>query len=640
MDGLYPSPDVHAESRRRRRHAVPISRRRAVYDWTTIALLLAPSLIGIYLFGAVRIWSIGSLLLFSYTGLFLFFLRAFFDEDLRRLQIPPGGVLWLVFLLYAAGLIPVSAVPYEARIEVLKLGSYVGAYWAWTELASRHGRWRVLLGLAIFAVTLIAWYAIIQQAHGSRMVLTLERPDVYGDRASGTYICPNHFAHLMELLIPVCFALMVTRVAGVPLRLLSGYGLVLMLPVMYLTQSRSGWIGTAAGLSVTACLLSWRAGGKRFLIAMVLAPLTVAVVGVLLWMLSDMFRIRVEDALHGNIRLHIWKDTLAMIAAHPVLGWGPGSYQWVFPRFRTLSEQMLFNYAHNETLHLVADYGFVGLVLVAAFMGRGVYVLLRALRKTERDRDAVLIAALGGSMVASLLHSLFDFNFHIFSNNHMLILLAGIACACLYGSGCLKARPVSAPLGVVLYGGGAIACVLLGLASAQVLASYSLHRAGESARTKYEMPEAMRMFRRAADIDPGNWRPYLGLAHSLQSQSFWNFDPEQKKAQAQQAVAFYTNAIARNPYDLEAVFGISKAWNTLGEPERALQYLKQAAEQDREHVFYVSQYGLQLRRMGRDEEALAVFQQAAAKWTNEILSINIRTLQDRIAEKRGTSSTP
>ena len=213
--------------RRRRHHSIPISVRRTVVDWIAISLLLLPSLLGIHLFGAVRLWSIGPLMFAAALGMILFFLRPFFSADLRQVQVPPGGAYGLLGLAFTVAMVPRSSVPYEARIEVLKLASYMGAYWAWSELASHTKRWRILLGFLIFAVTLIAWYAIIQQSHGTRMVLNLERPEAYGMRASGTYFCPNHFAHLIEIVIPLCLALMLMPSGGVPLRLLACYGLIL-----------------------------------------------------------------------------------------------------------------------------------------------------------------------------------------------------------------------------------------------------------------------------------------------------------------------------------------------------------------------------------------------------------------------------
>ena len=445
MQGNEPGRGVEEAPRRRRRHAVPISVRRSVLDWVAISLLLLPSLVGIYLFGAVRLWSICPLMFASSIGMVLFFLRPFFGADLRQIQVPPGGALWLLVLAVVAVMIPRGSVPYDGRIEILKLASYIGAYWAWTELAAHYKRWRILLGILIFAVTLINWYAIIQECHGSNMVLNLERPEGYGMRASGTYFCPNHFAHLLEIVIPLCLALMLMPSAGVPLRLLSGYGLILSLPVVFLTQSRSGWIGTVAGLSTAICMIGARRGRRFFLITLIVVPLVVAATAVGLWLFSDIFRERIVQAIQGDIRLRIWPDTLMMIGQQPWLGWGAGSYQWVFPQFRTMSEQLLFNYAHNEYLHFAADYGLVGLLLFALVVIVACVRLFGAYLKVERDRDAYLIAGLFGCLAATFAHAVFDFNLHIFSNNHAIILVAGVTAACLYSSGYWKPRPLKTP---------------------------------------------------------------------------------------------------------------------------------------------------------------------------------------------------
>lgn len=624
---------LHEGVRRRRHHAAPVSGRRAAYDGACVALLLAPSLLGIFLFGAVRLWSVGPLMFLAFCGVALFFLRPFFSAELRQLQVPPGGLAGLALLAYVLLTVPRAEVPYEARIEGLKLASYVGAYWAWSELASRHRRWRFLLGALVVTVTLIAWYAVIQHARGSRMVLNLVRPESYGMRASGTYFCPNHFAHLLELVMPFSLALLLMGSARAPLRLLAGYSLLLFLPVMFLTQSRSGWIGTAAGLGVTACLGAARKGRRPFVVAVIAVPLAVAAAGGLLWAFSEVFRARVEDALAGNVRIQLWQDTLRMIRERPWLGYGGGSYQWVFPQFRSLSSQMLYNYAHNEYLHAVADYGLAGLALWAVFLGTAVVRLLKAWSAVERDRDFWLIAALMGSLAASLAHALFDFNLHIFSNNHVLVLLAGTVAACLYSTGHFQPRRLGAPAFRVVYGGAALAAAVLAALALQATASYALTLRADALRARFEMPRALALYRVARAADPGNWRAFQGAANVQQALSFWNRDPEAREAQAREAQAWYETAKRLNPYDLETLFGLSKIQNTRGQPEQALESLRQAAQHDRNHMFYVTQFGIQLRRMGRDEEALRFFREVQKTWDTELVRLNIQALETRLTRR-------
>ncbi len=154
------------------------------------------------------------------------------------------------------------------------------------------------------------------------------------------------------------------------------------------------------------------------------------------------------------------------------------------------------------------------------------------------------------------------------------------------------------------------------------------------------MDDASRLFDKSIAADAGNWRPYMSKAHVFMSQSFWNFDADEKVRQARDAVALYDNALARNPYDLEAVFGLGKAYNVLGEQEKALDCLRRAVAADPEHLFYASHLGLQLRRMGRDQEALDVFRQAAAKWNNEMVLLNIKALEEKLAAATAATNAP
>lgn len=639
MDYYRGKSEGSDNGRRRGRRIAPISTRRAACEWVAIALLLAAPAIGVYLFGAVRLWSICPLMFLSFVGAAICFARPLFVPELRKLQAPPGGWGLLLFLAYGIVMMSRSLVPYDSKIELVKIAGYVCAYWAWTDLASRQRRWRIILSVFIVAVTMIAWYAIIQHVQGSRMVLNLERPDVYGMRASGTYFCPNHFANLLELVLPVCLVLMLMPNGGFPLRLLAGYGLAVCLPVMYLTQSRSGWIGAIVGLSGAGMLVAMRRSRKAFLVMLVVLPLVMAILAGAIWWLSPMVRERISGISLSHpdaavqARFMMWKDSLPMIRANPWFGYGPGTFVWAYPPFKSRDLHFLFNYTHNEYLHTMADYGLVGFAIIAAAAAWVVIRLLVLLRRVERDRDAYLIAGFLGCLAASFAHAFFDFNFHIFSNTHFLFLIGGVVMACLYTSGELKAREVSSGRAVAFWGAGVLAALLLAVLTAQIFFSYGFHFLGERDREALRLPEAERQFRRARRIDPGNWRPYLGMGHICQTRGFWDLDPDAKRRYAALAMEWYDEALRRNPVEPEAIFGKAKVYNTLGESEKALECLREVVRQNPRHLFYVSHLGLQLRRMGRYQEALDVFRDAQTRWSTGMIRINIEFLERKLAEQ-------
>jgi putative inorganic carbon (HCO3(-)) transporter len=616
--------------RRRRRHMLPISTGQSVYEWAAIVCLLASSVGGMWLFGGVRIWLYTPLLVVTLLGVALCALRPVFFREIEGAQFPPGLWTFALFIVWAGALIFTAAVPHAARVEWIPMAVLPLVYWAWTELASHQHRWRWLLFILIMSATFMVLYALIQEARGSRLVLTMERMPGYGDRASGAYFCPNHFANLIGILFPICLALMLCRSAGSLLRMLSAYALAVMLPALYLSQSRSGWIGVMAGAAVTLCARAWRHSRRRFALMLALAPAAVAAIGFAAYAGLPLVKQRVDNALAGNMRVDLWRDTLLMIEDRPWTGFGPGSYRWVYAQYNEYMRSFLnWEYAHNEILHTVAEYGLVGLASIAAAILVALIRLLPFLQRAERERDADLIAGLLGSLAACLAHGFFDFNFHIYANNHTLMAVAGIVVAALFGSGDL--RPRALPPAVRWTGAAfAVAAALaLSFASVQSLLSDRWFRKGESARDEFSYAKAAEFYRRAIRLDPDYWRPYVGMGNLLQRQSFWSRDPETRKVQADEALRFYREAELRNPFDPDPAYGRSRLYHKQGRIEESIAELRRIVESDKRHAFYLVELGRRLTDAGRDAEALDAFERAQAIEPSEMAAWYIANLKQR-----------
>ncbi len=619
-------------STRRRRGSAALPLAQSVYDWIALALLAAAPLAGVWLFGGVRLWSVGPLLMGVLLSGVLYLLRPLVFRQPWSVRSPPGILLFLAFLLYAAMTLTWAAVPYDARLELLKAVSCVVALWVWTGLAGYAGRWRWLLAAVLLAITMMAWYAIIQEAHGSRGVLNLVRPQSYGMRASGAYFCPNHFANLLAILVPMALALVATPAAGVPLRLFAGYSALLALPPLYLTQSRSGWLGLLAGIIVTLCVLSLRRGVRRFLTMLVVAPLGAAAAGLMAWALSPMVQERVADAMQGNVRLALWRDTLAMVAERVWLGFGLASYRWVYPHFRHhLTQYLDPQFAHNDYLQLVAECGVVGAVLL---LGAVLVLLVRLLLQVTRadsDRGSCLIAGLLGSAAAAGVHACFDYTFHIYGNVQVLILLAGVTTAVLYNGGHLAPREIEGPRRWLAAGVAVVLLVLLGL-SGRAVASYGYVLKGDVDRAVLDADPARAAYETARRIEPANWQAHLGLGHLLGVLAHWNRDAESKQVQAAEAMSAYQRVRELNPWDTESLFGMSRLHNTLGQTEQALAVLEELVQKVPFHRDFLVELGLQQRAMGRYADALRTFERARQVEGSEMIDLNLQILRQRLAQ--------
>jgi O-antigen ligase/Flp pilus assembly protein TadD len=605
-----------------------------------MCLLMTPALAGPVIFGAVRIWSIVPLLVLFLAGAAWTALR--FATGSRRLPdalvIPPGGLWWGPLLAYLAVRIPFSVSPQTAVFEWSILFSYAAAYWLWAQPEVTWHSWKRMMAVVMVLLSLIALYALVEYFRALQDPLrqtpiqVLWREGKYELRVSGTYICPNHFAALIE--IGICFstAILFLPGAGAILRLLAGYGLLLFLPAMLLTQSRSGWLGSIAGLSTVGLLLLWRKNRKLFFLGLFAIPVLTAAVGVGIWFLSPMVQERVADALSGNIRTHIWADTWDLIRDKPWVGFGGGSFRYVFPRYITKVFANYLRYAHNDYLHFAAEYGVVGFFLMAAFALTALVGFLKLAFSAKRATSSVLAIGAVGAVAANLVHAVFDYNLQYFSNNHVLFLLAGVTVGLAARSGesvpAVRSARRAHRAGA---GAAALLCLLAIAVSSAIWLSDFWGRRGRDRIRRFDYDAGERIYRRALAVDPLNWNVYTALGDAYRQRARWDRDPAYRVQYGEQALRHYEKALELNPYDVKPRYGMAEIDQVLGRDEEALAILEHIVRDVPGFAFYHVQLGLHLRTMGRTREALERFQKAQALEPEaQVIRMNVELLKKKL----------
>jgi len=639
LHSAFPKRDTSVDSaRRRKRCAVPLTLRRAVYEWVGIFLLLFGAIGAQFVFGAVRNWSSGLMMVPVFAGILLYFIRPFWDRNLLVVKLPPSGLLFLLFPLYTLLLYPFAVVPHEVKMELLKITSYLGAYWAWTEWASRYKRWRIILGAVILLGTLAALYAVIQHANGSTMVLNMERHEEYGMRASGLFMAPAHFGAYLGTMICLAWCLVFLPAAGPLLRFLSAYGLVLFYPVLALTGSRSGWVGGMVGTLVVLGLLAWRKSVRLALSVFIGLPILSVALFATLWLTVPPLQQQITDALsrqHSVVfRLRAWSDTLNMIEDKPLFGHGPGHYRWAYAPYKTWTTHQWLMQAHNEYLHVTAEYGVVGLALLIAAFGTLIVKLLLLYGRLERDKDAYLVAGFLGALAAAMAHGMTDFNLHVFVLCHLLVLLGGVAIGALHASGLLPEKTVSFKTWCFIGGAGALFSIIAAAFSLQVGLSDAWRRLAEERIKQVNLLKpnpysaARAYLNRAITLDPGYAYPYLHLGNIARKEAFWLRDPALRTEKANEALAYYEKAHQRNPLDADVLFGLGASWFILDDEDKGLQYIERAHRQWPTHSYYLFQAGQQLRQRGRYADALRYFRKAReVDASDPAIETNIRMLE-------------
>ena len=621
---------------------------KRIYDGVTLLLLMWPATAGMWLLGSTRTWGYAPGLAISFLGSLLAFARPLVFRDVPRGSAPPGFWIFAALTAYVVLGVSGASVPYAARWEALRWVCLLAAVWAWTQVAGFARRWKWLLFILLLSLAFESLYALIQEVNGSTRVLWAPRPEQYGARASGTYLCPNHFGNVLAMLFPMAVLLLFSAEVGFSLRLMAFYFLAVSAPVLVWTQSRSAWGGLLVGLCTTGLLLALRRGRAWFLAALVALPLLAAAAGWMAWKTLPQVNSRIQEVLEkregaAGVRIPMWKDMPAMIRDRPIAGFGGGSFVWAYPPYqRHVNLHLTWDFLHNEFLQMQVEYGAIGLgLLMAGLLWGGLGVAGAILRARSRV-SALLLAGAAGGLAASLVHALFDFNFHIFPNPHVLVWMGGVA----WGVWQLQekgAEPVAgrrrwfrwagAGLGVLACGAGAWLALSGGI-------SYAWNLKGELARERMDWEAAARDYDKAIRWDAGNAQPHLGLGKMKSAQALWYRDPDPEaeragKAQlAAEAKASLLRARELNPLDMAVAFALARVYNALGDPEAALEECRRAAAFQHKHVFYREQVGLQLRRMGRDREALDVFRKNVDDGVaGEVSVLNVGLLERKFAKE-------
>ncbi len=551
-------------------------------------MLLAALVLGPLLTGSVRSQDFSFIQFLIGGGVILWVARIWMDRGHRLLWVPMCWVV-LLFAGYAIYQLTGADVPMLARRELGRVMAYGAVFFLVLNLVRTEDRWRGMIYTLSGLGVLLSFYAIFQFATGHNQVWMFVRPEGYAGRGSGTYICPNHLAGFLAMVVPMTAALVLGGRTSIVTKVVLGYCVVMMLAGLGVSISRGGWIAAGAGLFTLVLIHAWL--GHRSWRAWLFL---VAAVGLLVVLLGQSMTIRkraeklTTGLVFGNsleVRLGMWKAALEMWEDNVWLGVGPGHYDYRFPQYRPAIVQQRPGYAHNDYLNTLADWGAVGGALVLAGVGLtlgGAALTMRrsvARRSGESlarsDRMALLGGAVAG-LVAIGVHSLFDFNMQVPANAMLaVVLLALVNSHQRFSSGQVWVRPgVLGRLAVTVVSLGAVGWLVL---EAGVALRAGLYL-GVAAGQKQQTPERIEALAKAAEADPANAETAYELGEAFRQLSFQGNDDYESLAR--QAIGWFERSREANPLDAYARVRIGMCLDWLGEHDVALPHYEEALELD------------------------------------------------------------
>lgn len=196
-------------------------------------------------------------------------------------------------------------------------------------------------------------------------------------------------------------------------------------------------------------------------------------------------------------------------------------------------------------------------------------------------------------------------------------------------------RRLSSVVGILF----SVLCLLSALWAMQVMSSAWLSARGFAALDEGRLESAQRRFRIAERIDPLNWKAHWGAGQILYTLRYRELDSERKRELALKEREAYTAAYRRNVKKEEIVYGLGRVELFLGNRERGLNLMRQAADYKRFNDFYWRKLGIELRKAGLYEEALERFEYARKlDRSNPTTKRNIEWLKSQRSEGRDQTS--
>ena len=321
-------------------------------------------------------------LLFGILILFLFKLLSGKSIDKRIFFHPISYILYAYLAWMALTCVtsefPVVSIKYLAT----RLWFIASFYFLATHMFQDLRKMRSFLLLYLFTLCLVIIYTISRHAQ-------------YGfDKDSAHWVMEplfkdhTSYGAVLAMYFPIIIGLWLQRGMNVLLRVMLSIGFFILTAGIILSYTRAAWISIIGAAAILAVMLL-RIQLKHLLLATALVG-SVLLIG---WddivMSLEQNKQESSDKLDEHVssisnvssdasnleRLNRWNCAIEMFKERPIVGWGPGTYQFVYAPFQRSKDRTIISTnqgtggnAHSEYLGPMSEQGLPGTLLVLALL--------------------------------------------------------------------------------------------------------------------------------------------------------------------------------------------------------------------------------------------------------------------------------
>lgn len=316
------------------------------------------------------------------------------------------------------------------------------------QILTTQARLEAVANIVVLSGVFQAIYAVLVTLGGSGFdLLGLKQVTPFKDATTGTFVNRNHLAGYLEMCLATGIGLLI---AGLPssgvdigwrersrrlLRALLGgkarirLFLVIMVIALVMTRSRMGNGAFFASMGISAIIgFAIYRKASRSLVTLFASMIVIDLLIVSTWFGLDKLAERIEQThISQEVRLDVNANAWPWFTEHWLTGSGAGSFGTTFPAYRTADVGPFFDFAHNDYLQILGEYGIAGAALFAFLVISSLVTAIQAQRKRQsRMQKGMAFAAMMG-IISLMIHASVDFNHQIPANAMLFMLLCAFA---------------------------------------------------------------------------------------------------------------------------------------------------------------------------------------------------------------------
>jgi len=240
----------------------------------------------------------------------------------------------------------------------------------------------------------------------------------------------DHTAYgaILALFVPVMLGLSIDKDVSVKQRVFAAIALLILLVALFLSYSRAAWVGVGFAI------------GVLILVKLHISFKWIAITTVALFAVFFTFKFEILDKLEKNKqdasanfiehiqsisnissdasnleRINRWQAALRMFSERPLVGWGPGTYQFEYAPFQRAKEKTIISTnlgdmgnAHSEYIGPLAESGVPGLLSVLLIVITVIYTGLNVYKNAASRQTRLLALSATLGLITYFVHGIMN----------------------------------------------------------------------------------------------------------------------------------------------------------------------------------------------------------------------------------------